>query len=72
MVHLDENELTIEARRNNGSAQGFAYAGYRRAFTLPSGVDATRVEAKLENGVVSVRLPKAAAIRPRQIPVRAG
>lgn len=72
MVHLDKNELTIEARRENGSAHGFAYAGYRRSFTLPSGVDAAKVNAEMSNGVVSIHLPKAAAIRPRQIQVRAG
>ncbi len=71
-VHLQKSEILIEARRDGGEAQGFAYAGYRRTFTLPTGVDAEKVTAEMTHGVVSVHLPKAASIKPRQIHVRAG
>ena len=70
VVHLEKSELSLEARRVDSPANRFA--GYKRAFTLPSGVDAQRVEAELRDGVVSIHLPKAAAIRPRQIHVKAG
>ena len=37
--------------------------------TLPVSVDADKAEAKYENGILSLRLPKAAALRPKQIKV---
>ena len=38
---------------------------------LPYGVEADRAEAKLADGVLTVRLPRAAADRPRRIAVQA-
>ncbi len=46
------------------------YVGsFARRFALPRNIDAEQVEAKLENGVLSVLLPKAAEAKPRQIEV---
>jgi HSP20 family protein len=70
-LHLDKNELTIEARRADEDKR-LPYAGFRRLFTLPSGVDGEKVSAELQNGVVSIHLPKSAAIKPRQIQVQVG
>lgn len=71
-VHLDKNELLIEARRAEDVKHGFPFAGYRRAFTLPSGVDAQKVTAELDRGIVAVHLPKAASIKPRRILIGQG
>lgn len=43
---------------------------YRRSFVLPQGIDAEKIEADLRDGVLRVTLPKASALRPRQIQVR--
>lgn len=45
---------------------------FRRAFELPVSVDPDKVEAIHRNGVLMLRLPKAAEHRPRQISVQAG
>jgi HSP20 family protein len=37
-----------------------AFGQFQRAIPLPSGVDLERAEAKFENGVLTVRVPKAA------------
>ena len=71
-VHLDAGELTIEARRSDRWFGEVGCAGYRRAFTLPSGIDGDKVKAALNQGVVSIHLPKAESLRPRRIEVRAG
>lgn len=71
-LHLDKNELTIEARRAEWFGEQADCAGYRRAFTLPVGIDGDKVKAVLSSGVVSIHLPKSDAIRPRRIEVRAG
>jgi HSP20 family protein len=52
--------------RNERSAYRFA-----RTFELPAKIDADNVQASLENGVLTVTLPKAAEARPKQITVKA-
>ncbi len=42
-----------------------------RVLTLPFAVDADKVDAKLENGVLLVKLPKHEAAKPRKIAVKA-
>lgn len=43
---------------------------FERALAFPTEIDASDVEATLENGVLAVQLPKTAAVKPRQIPVK--
>lgn len=47
------------------------YGKFQRAFTLPMQLDANKVEASFENGVLTLVLPKAEAVRPKQIKVTA-
>lgn len=42
-----------------------------RAFTLPTQLEANKVEATFENGVLHLVLPKAEAVRPKQIKITA-
>lgn len=46
-----------------------SYGSFTRAFSLPSRVDSERVEASFEDGVLKVRVPKAAETRPRRIEI---
>lgn len=43
---------------------------YRRAFTLSKELDTTKVSAEFGQGVLRVRIPKAAHAQPRRIEVR--
>lgn len=48
---------------------------FTRAITLPTGLEADKAEATFENGVLTLRIPKAEQVKPRQIrisPVTAG
>lgn len=45
---------------------------FRRRFTLSSDLDTSKVDAKLVNGLLTVRIAKTAAAQPRKIEVRAG
>ena len=45
---------------------------YRRAFTLSKELDADKVSAELQHGVLRVRIPKAEHAQPRKIAVSVG
>lgn len=45
---------------------------YRRSFTLSRELDPGKIEAKLSNGVLRLRIPKAEEAKPRRIEVSAG
>lgn len=69
-AHLDGGELRIRATQASLSeAEGFVPAVFERVFGVPDTVDAEGVRAELHAGVLTVHLAKAAAARPRQIPV---
>lgn len=74
-VRFDDGNLTIEARRAPRAgatpvAQEFRPVSYRCGFSVPDGIDAEKIDAKLDAGVLTVRLPKVAAKRARRIEVR--
>lgn len=43
---------------------------YQQTFNLPTNVDTDSVEAKLEDGVLTVTLPKAKEYRPKEIEIK--
>lgn len=72
-VNMENEVLTVEARRAFGdSGDVTGDWTYKRTFTVANVFDADKVNAVFENGVLRVKLPKAAAIRPRQIPIGKG
>lgn len=42
---------------------------FSRVLTMPGDIDASRIEARLQNGILTVMIPKAEAAKPRQIKV---
>lgn len=76
-IRFEDGELRLEARRTVAPAPGqplaeeYRMADFRRAFAMPEGVDAEKIEAELASGVLKVHLPKSAQKRPRRIDVRA-
>jgi HSP20 family molecular chaperone IbpA len=62
-LHLEEGQLTLRAARNGNTE-------YKRGFYLPEGVDFESTAAAIENGVLSIHLPKSAQARPRRINVK--
>lgn len=61
--------LTGEMELLYGEVQN---AQYRRSFTLSRELDPAHIEAKLANGVLRLRIPKAEEARPRRIEVSVG
>ena len=79
-VGIHDDVLTIEGRVSPGDYEGLTpvYTEYNvgnwvRRFTMPAGdFDAEKVAARLTNGVLEVRLPKAERAKPRRVPVSVG
>jgi HSP20 family protein len=77
-VSLEESELEVTAQRHSSVPDGWrpvhlnrpAPTGYRLELTLGLDVDPDRISAKLEEGILTLRLPVAEAARPRRISVK--
>ncbi len=46
-----------------------AYGSFSRSFSLPSNVDANKVNASMKDGVLEVRLPKRESAKPKAIAI---
>ena len=65
-VKLDGNILTIRAEKKQETKdetsksirKEFSYKSFKRSFTLDEKIDAASINAKYENGVLKVELPK--------------
>lgn len=74
---LENNRLSIRGEKRQVAEEQSErvhryernYGAFERWFTLPATVDADRIEARVEHGVLTVRLPKVERARPREIPV---
>ena len=80
-LSLENNILTIrgekrqEMQENGDKASRVhryerSYGAFERTFALPNTVDPEKVEASYDNGVLTVALPKAERMRPREIQVK--
>jgi len=73
-VLLEGNELTLTGHRQPGPGGDVLHRestvnDYRRTFVLDPVIDASKISASIENGLLTVRLPKAEQIKPRRIAV---
>ncbi len=76
-ISVERDELSIHARRESDSSNDRTYhrrervAGeFTRTISLPVPVDADKTEATLNNGILTIVLPKAAEAKPRKIAVK--
>jgi HSP20 family protein len=77
-VQFDSGRLTIAGERTEPEMQQGSYhrrerrfGRFSRAIQLPRDLDPEKATAEIRNGVLTVRIPKHAAARTRQIDVRA-
>jgi HSP20 family protein len=76
-VEADNDQLTVYAERKeekkSESKKKYLsevyYGSYARTFTLPGPVDEKKVDAKFDNGVLTVMVPKIESTKTKQIPV---
>lgn len=77
-LQLTQDVLTVSGERKSDAPDGYSVhrqerqpSHFSRSFTLPYKVNAETITASLENGVLTVTLPKAPEAQPRQITVKA-
>jgi len=74
-ISLEGTELTLVGRRSPAPQnlellyRESTDADYRRTFVLDPTIDGTRIEARMENGVLNLHLPRAEQVKPRRITV---
>ena len=74
-VHLDRDTLTISSEKKEEHSlekkglftkREFSYQSFQRSFTIPERlVDADKIAAKYENGILHIALPKRDEAKPR-------
>ena len=78
-IMCENGVLTVRGEKHSERKEGDeeryhlverTFGSFLRSFQLPQGVDEDKIEADFENGVLMVRIPKAALPQPRKIQIR--
>ena len=81
-INIDQNTVTIKSHsaREEEKEEGndrrwllseLAYGDVTRTITLPVSIDTAKIEAVMEDGVLTLTIPKAEEAKPKQIKVQA-
>jgi len=76
-IKVEDNNLTLrgerkfekETKEENYHRIERSYGSFFRSFALPSYIDQDRIEAEHENGVLKIRMPKRAELKPRKVKI---
>lgn len=64
-----ERKFEKDAKKENYHRVERTYGTFTRTFTLPTQVDAEKVQAAFENGILTITVPKAEQAKPRRIAI---
>jgi HSP20 family protein len=74
-ITVDNGELTILGHRHTEESSGepvyreIRHNDFRRVYELDPAIDTTRIAARIDDGVLTLTLPKAESVKPRKITV---
>ena len=74
-ISVENNELTVIGRRSLPTVEGTLIhresrpENFRRVFEIDPSIDAGKISAKIDQGLVMLTLPKAEHVKPRKITV---
>ncbi|HET7227138.1 MAG TPA: Hsp20/alpha crystallin family protein [Chthoniobacterales bacterium] len=74
-ISVENNELTIIGRRSLSQIEGTLIhresrpENFRRVFELDPSIDMSKISARIDQGVLTLTLPKAEQVKPRKITV---
>ena len=76
-ISVNDGMLTVKGERKSEETEGenfyrreVRYGSFSRSVPLPSRVDYEHADAEFNDGVLTVTLPKAEDVRPKQIKIR--
>jgi HSP20 family protein len=74
-ITVDNGELTIIGHRHSSESTGelvyheIRNNDFRRVYELDPAIDTTKISARMEQGILTLTLPKAESVKPRKIAV---
>jgi HSP20 family protein len=77
-ITYENDVLTIRGEKKGARAEGDTryhvvergFGAFARSFRMPKGLDETKIDAQFDNGVLTIRVPKAAVPQPRKIEIK--
>jgi len=76
-IELNHNVLSISSEskteneekdeKGNYTRREFSYSSFQRSFVLPNSVDADKISANYENGLLSISIPKKEEVKKKPI-----
>lgn len=79
-LNVENGVLTLEGERmfeQESKEKSYhrverAYGRFLRSFTLPTNVDPERIQASMNEGILTIEIPKREEAKPKSIPIGAG
>jgi len=79
-INIQDGRLSVSGERSSKETSGDkwfkrterSYGRFERSFQLPKGISEDKIQARAENGVLEILIPKAEVAKPRSISVEAG
>ena len=68
-VEYDNGVLTVSGERNEKSEEGEKTYSFRRAVSVPEGIDEAKAKAQFKDGLLTVTLPKSATAEKKTIAI---
>jgi len=76
-ISMDDGVLTLQGERKferEEKKEDYhrverAYGSFSRSFTLPSNVDASKIQATMEEGILTIAIPKKEEAKPKEIEI---
>jgi len=70
-VDMYHTEAEEEVKREDYLYQEHRYGAFSHSVTLPSGLNTDEAEATFDDGILTLNIPKAEKVKPKQIKVKA-
>jgi HSP20 family protein len=67
-----ESKSDNEVKENQYHLRERRYGSFARSITLPTKIKGDAIEASYQNGVITLRLPKAEEVKPKRIAIKVG